>query len=243
MSKYYYKYRKANHKHFRKWLHALSLGILILGLSIVLYVFSPIILWHVYFFPTFASQNINTPIPKNQILNYESFMSEDNNSTQDKDYTNAKSWFPNFNPSKDFGKPKVSLYALSVPKINIKDAYVSTIDTDLGKHLINYPGTSIPGEIGNAVIFGHSTLPQLYNSKDYKTILSNAYKLKIGDSIYSNVNGVTYQYNIYRISVVDPDDTSVFLQDYDNSYLTLVTCTPPGTVWKRLVIKARLVNV
>jgi sortase A len=234
MSKRYYRYRKISKLPFRKWFQVLSLGILILGVVIVLYAFSPLILWQFYFSPTFASQNITPPIPKNQIVNQDS--------VQDTYYRNAKNWFPNFNPS-PLGRPKVSSYTLSIPKIRINDALVSTMDTDLGKHLVNYQGTSVPGDFGNAVIFGHSTLPQLYNPKDYKTILANAYKLKIGDSIYSNVNGVTYQHNIYNITVVGPDDTSVFTQDYDNSYLTLVTCTPPGTVWKRLVIKARLSKV
>ena len=120
---------------------------------------------------------------------------------------------------------------------------VSTVDTDVGKHLVNYEGTSILGDKGNAVIFGHSTLPQLYNPKDYKTIFANAYKLKIGDNIYGFVNGVSYLYKIYNTTVVDPSDTSIFAQSYNNSYLTLVTCTPPGTVWKRLIIKARLEKI
>ena len=37
-----------------------------------------------------------------------------------------------------------------------------------------------------------------------------------------------------NISVVEPSDTSIFQQDYDNSYLTLVTCTPPEQFGKGL---------
>lgn len=236
MSKYYY--RKTSRKPFRKWMRALSLGIIFLGLTIVLYFFSPLFLWQFYFVPIFASQNITIPIPKNNIVNPES-----SDSVTPKDYTNAKNWFPNFNHSLALEKPKVSSYALSIPKIRIQDAYVSTTDMNLGKHLVNFQGTSIPGDFGNAVIFGHSTLPQLYNPKDYKTIFANIYKLEIGDSIYPVVNGVTYLYKIYNITIVDPNDTSAFTQNYDNSYLTLVTCTPPGTLWKRLVIKARLSKI
>ena len=147
MSKYYYK--KGATKSFKKWFSILGLGIFISGLIIVLYVLSPVVLWQIYFSPIFASRNINTPIPKNQIVNQDA--------KQDKDYTNAKNWFPNFNPSENLGKPKVLSYTLSIPKIRIKDALVSTIDTDLGKHLVNYQGTGIPGDFGNAVIFGHST--------------------------------------------------------------------------------------
>ena len=90
------------------------------------------------------------------------------------------------------------------------------------------------------MIFGHSTLPQLFNPKNYKTIFANAYLLKENDLIYATVENITYKYRVYNISVVDPKDTSIFTQDLNDSYITLVTCTPPGTIWKRLIIKARL---
>ncbi len=132
---------------------------------------------------------------------------------------------------------------MSIPAIDIKDAIVSTNDYDLSKHLVNYQGTSTPPNLGNSVIFGHSTLPQLYDPTDYKTIFANVLKLKIGDDIFTNVNGVKYNYKIFNIYVVDANDTSIFTQTYDNSYITIVTCTPPGTVWKRLIIKARLEKI
>ena len=50
------------------------------------------------------------------------------------------------------------------------------------------------------------------------------------------------KYSIENISVVDPDNTSVLEQSFDDSYITLITCTPPGTIWKRLIIKARIVK-
>ncbi|MEK7160243.1 MAG: sortase, partial [Patescibacteria group bacterium] len=104
-------------------------------------------------------------------------------------------------------------------------------------------GTAIPGTQGNAVIFGHSTLPQLYNEKDYKTIFSNLYKLSIGDEIIVNSGNLTYKYIVENVVVVDPDNTSILEQNYDDSFLTLVTCTPPGTIWKRLVVKGRIEKI
>ncbi len=241
MSKYYY--TKAADKPFKKWLSILSLGIFFLGNATVLYIFSPLILWQIYFAPLFSSQNITTSIPKDNIVNPEtlaSLVEQAKNSAKLVDYSNANNWFPTFKPSQLLGKPKVSLYTLSIPKIHLKNASVSATDTDLGKHLVNYPGTGIPGEFGNAVIFGHSTLPQLYNPGDYKTIFANIFKLQIGDKIYVSLKKKTYSYKIYNINIVNPSDTSLFFQGYDNSYLTLVTCTPPGTIWKRLIVKARL---
>ena len=50
-------------------------------------------------------------------------------------------------------------------------------------------------------------------------------------------------YKIFNIRIVEQTDTYIFEQNYDNSYLTLVTCTPPGTIWKRLIIKAKLEKI
>ena len=244
MSKYYY---KREEDKLKKWFRRSSLLIFLIGLAITLYVFSPLILWQIYFAQLFGSQNITTPIPKTAVVSPETVASlivQAKNSIGMVDYTNAKNWFPTFTSKEKMrkGRPKVSSYTLSIPKINIKNAIVSTVDTDLGKHLINYEGTSILGDKGNTVIFGHSTLPQLYNPNDYKTIFANVYKLKIGDNIYGFVNSSAYLYRIYNTNVVDASDTSIFAQNYNNSYLTLVTCTPPGTTWKRLIIKAKLLE-
>lgn len=234
MGKYYYKKNKG--VRFKKYIRLLSILLFVIGLSTISYVLFPVISWQIYFMPAFASQNITSSIPRANIVDLV------RSSMDTTDYTDAKNWFPEFNPSsKD--QPDTPLYTISIPKINIEGATVSTVDNDLEKHLVNYGGTSIPGRNGNAVIFGHSTLPQLFNIKDYKTIFANVYKLENGDTIHATVNGVTYTYKIFKIIVVDPQDTSALIQDYDNSYLTLVTCTPPGTIWKRLVIKARLERI
>lgn len=210
------------------------------GLFILLYVFSPLMLWQIYFSQS-ASYYINAPVPKKTIVNADTVKSLFSQATlvvQGVDYTNAENWFPAFKTQKT--TLKVPTYALSIPKLGIHNAIVSTMDYDLSQHLVHYGSTAIPPDNGNAVIFGHSTLPQLFNPKDYKTIFANAYKLALGDIIEASVSGVSYVYKINEIRVVEPEDTSAFSQNYNTSYLTLITCTPPGTTWKRLVIKARL---
>ena len=234
MGKYYYKKSQVN--KLKKYLRLISILLFLAGVLILSYVLFPIISWQIYFQPSFASQNITSSIPRANIVDLAK------NSIDKTDYTRAENWFPNFNPSFT-NDVDTAIYTISIPKINIEKAEVSNADTDLTKHLVNYQGTSIPGKNGNAVIFGHSTLPQLFNAKDYKTIFANAYKLKNGDAIFATIKGVKYSYKIFKIIIIDPSDTSALTQDYDNSYLTLVTCTPPGTIWKRLVIKSRLERI
>lgn len=238
MAKYYYKASK----NFKKLSRVLALGLVLIGVVVFLYSFIPFISWQVYFAPIFASQNVQTPIPKTTVLDpgqIANLIAQAKNSIT-VDYTNAANWYPNYYP-KDGKKGGPDLYSISIKKIGIDKAEVSTVDYDLTRHTVNYQGTAIPPNTGNAVIFGHSTLPQLFNPNDYKTIFANAYKLQVGDEILVNMPQITYTYKVFSIIVVEADDTSVLEQNYNDSFLTLITCTPPGTTWKRLIIKAKLV--
>ncbi len=233
MTKYYYQ-KQRSYKTVVRFFSAL---LLVFGLIISFYTFLPIFSWHLYFSESFASQKINSPIPKISTLVNTA------GKTLSVNYLNANNWFPNYHPKADADEPGVGIYKMSIPSIDIKDAVVSTEDLNLAQHLVNFTGTAVPPNNGNAVIFGHSTLPQLYNPKDYKTIFANAYKIKTGDEILVTFDKVIYKYKVVSIIVVDPSDTSVLEQDTRDSFLTLITCTPPGTVWKRLVIKSRLVAI
>lgn len=153
------------------------------------------------------------------------------------DYTSANTWFTgtHLTPS-----PDVIVYSLSIPKLGIKDAVVRNDHSDLKQSLIHYPGTAMVGDLGNAVIFGHSVLPQFFNPKNYLTIFSTLHTLHKGDEIVATEDGATYTYKITDMYSVSPDDLSPLAQTYNGRYLTLITCTPPGTYLKRLIIRAEL---
>jgi sortase A len=157
------------------------------------------------------------------------------------DFTNANTWFPS-SPQKKIVTP-VNTYTLSIPKLKIADAMVTISGEDLNASLVHYGGTGLPGEYGNAVIFGHSTLPQFYSPTNYRTIFSTVPTLKIGDEILITYDGVSYRYEVFEMTVNDPSDLSALEQKFDDSYITLVTCVPPGTYWKRLHVKAKLVRL
>lgn len=238
MPKYYVKGSSFNYK---KYLRIGGLILILLGLSFFLYFFFPLFSYQVFISPIFAKSKIEAPIPKYLVVKKGVIgtLFSQGVASLTTDYTDARNWYPDLVPE-NVGKAKVKEYLLSIPKLKIENAAVSTQDYDLEKHLVQYLGTSIPGENGTAVIFGHSTLPQLFNPKNYKTIFATLHTLKIGDEISASVNGITYKYKIFSIVVTDPEDTNILSQSFDNSYITLVTCTPPGTIWKRLVIRASL---
>jgi len=162
-----------------------------------------------------------------------------------KDFTQAHLWFPGKQEGDGSQKPLIGVqeYFLTIPKLNISKAKVVVGGDDLTKSLIHYVPKSMPGEFGNVSIFGHSTLPQLYNEKDYKTIFTYLPSLEKGDAIFVEVGDLEYEYEVTDMFVVNPDKISVLDQQYDAAYLTLVTCVPPGTFWKRLIVKAKLLRL
>lgn len=238
MNSYYY---QKSHDHvIKKIVRFAGLFLSFIGLAIVAYIFSPLIVWQLTLAPAFASQQVTAPIPHSTLVTSMNIGSLVTSSISNLsiDYTNAENWYPTYHGTA--AAPREASYFLSIPRLHIGNAFVSAVDTDLSRHLVNLSGTPVPPDKGNTVIFGHSTLPQLFNPNDYKTIFANLHTIQIGDTIQATVNNVVYTYKVFSITVVDPTDTSVLSQQYDDSYLTIITCTPPGTIWKRLIVKARL---
>jgi len=236
MARYYLKRDGLNTKKYKK-----TIGILLtlVGSLTLLFFLFPILSYQIFL--TDYRNNIETPIPKNMIAredNIRSLITQGINYLTS-DYGDARNWYPQVT-EKIQKRTNIDSYLLSIPKLKIENAEVSTVDYDLDHHLIQYLGTAIPGDLGTAVIFGHSTLPQLFDPKNYKTIFANVHTLKVGDEFFATVEGSRFKYKIFSIVVTTPEDTNILSQGYDHSYITIVTCTPPGTIWKRLVIRAAL---
>lgn len=155
------------------------------------------------------------------------------------DYRRPQSWFPAA-PQLPPQPSKITHYTISIPELGIEDAAVEIGGEDLLKSMIHYSGTALPGQYGNATIFCHSALPQFFNAKNYKTICSTLPKLDIGDDIMVNYDGITYRYQVYKMVEVKPEDVEVLAQYYDGQYLSMITCVPPGTYLRRLIVRARL---
>ncbi len=242
-----YQYLKEDKSPQRRAVNYISYVSLTIGSIFLFWSFYPIVSFEIYS-RLFIQNSVSTPVPKlNQVSAIEqansvlgSFTNISNNL---RDFTQADLWFPTKPQGTLSRNLSIKEYTLSIPKLNIKNAHVTVGGDDLAKSLIQYLPQSLPGEYGNVVIFGHSTLPQLYNSKDYKTIFTFLPSLEKGDNIYITVGGITYTYAVYDMVVVNPDQVSVLDQRTDASYLTLITCVPPGTWWKRLVVRAKLTQL
>lgn len=110
----------------------------------------------------------------------------------------------------------------------------------LERGVVHYGNTAMPGEKGNSVIVGHSS-NNWWNSGKYKFAFILLDKLNEGDEIVLHYEGTRYVYEVTNKKVVVPTNTSVLDQSGDPR-ITLITCTPPGTSWKRLIVEAKQVS-
>lgn len=236
-------YKKKNNSFKAKTINYISYLFLVIGSLLLFWSFYPIVSFEIYS-RLFLKQKISSPVinnDKNLLSQANSVLGEFNIFSNNlRDFTQASLWFPAIGNNKISTTFSVKEYFLSIPKININQAKVIVGGEDLSKSLVHYLPETLPGDYGNVVIFGHSTLPQLYNVKDYKTIFTFLPSLEKGDIIRIKIGEIEYEYVVYDMFVVDPSEVSVLKQQKDGAYLTLITCVPPGTYLKRLVVKAKL---
>jgi sortase A len=124
---------------------------------------------------------------------------------------------------------------IQIPKINVSWAFVEGVQlSDLAKGPGHYPGTPLPGQIGNAAIAGHRTT---YGAPFY-----NANELRKGDRITITTLTGKYVYAVFKDPFpVKPTDYYV-VANSPSAQLTLTTCHPRYSAAKRLVVKARLLR-
>ncbi len=194
--------------------------------------YGPIIWYQGLVAPEIGNRSYVSPLPDTRVLGI-------NNNN----FYNPDSWFVASGNSNNLQieEPKGDTYYITIPALKIIRAKVEIHSDDLAKSLIHYHNTAAPGGQGSAVIFGHSVLPQFYNPKNYKTIFSTLHTLKNGESIVVEYDDVLYHYQVADKYEVNPEDMYVLDQDLSDKTLKLITCTPPGTYAKRLVVESRLV--
>lgn len=230
--------RKISHKTSR----VLAGTFFFLGLFLIAQVIFPMLGSFVILFPEFSTEIVSplasdyrpilpTPSikPKEVQANYDAYR--------------PSTWFVNSLANRGPDFKNSSTYTVSIPKLKIEKATVVIGGDDLKKSLIAWPTSAIPGSYGVTVIFGHSELPSLANPKNYSGIFTFIMDLKDKDEIFIDADNVRYRYLVFDKKVVEPSDLSVLEQRFDSPYLTLITCVPPGTLWKRGVVKARLVSL
>jgi sortase A len=138
---------------------------------------------------------------------------------------------------------RTSDFGLRIDKISINVPVVANVDPldESSYQKALYGGvaqakdSSVPGRGGNIFIFGHSG--SVDAKHPYGQILSKLNELKIGDQVIVYYQKKEYKYSVTKSTLYAPEDLSA-LQPTTKERLTIMTCWPPGTLDKRMIIFA-----
>lgn len=133
-----------------------------------------------------------------------------------------------------------------IPKINVDAPTVydvpsleeSVVQNKLRDGVVHYPipgANGLPGESGNTVFLGHSS-NDVFDDGDYKFVFVQLDRLVKGDTFYLHYKGTRYTYTVTEKKIINPTQVNELVISSDIPLATLVTCTPPGTALKRLVV-------
>ena len=126
---------------------------------------------------------------------------------------------------------------VEIPKINIKiPIYHTTEEEVLNKGAGHLEGSSLPvgGANTHAVISAHRGLPSA-------SLFTDLDQMKVGDHFLLHVLDETLCYEVDKISVVKPEDTTALAVEDGQDLVTLLTCTPYGVNTERLLVRGHRV--
>lgn len=129
--------------------------------------------------------------------------------------------------------------ALDVPIIWTQTEDNEQILSDLRNGVGHAYNTGFPGQHLAGVYYGHSSsMP--WSRGNYDTVFATLDKLNEGDQIVIQNPTSRYIYKVTAQAVTAPDDPEIFAQTEGQETITLVTCYPFGTAYKRLYVRAEL---
>lgn len=130
-------------------------------------------------------------------------------------------------------EPEVVLGTIEIPKLGLtrylfQGVSLHTLDKGPG----HWPGTALPGHMGNAVVAGHRT------SKDRP--FRDLDQLVPGDEIIYQTADGRFVYRVTGTAIVDPYAMWITTQTNART-TTLFACHPPGSTRQRIVVFGELV--
>ncbi len=216
---------------------------LISALGAIAIIFSvwPYISWQLFTVPKLTAKVDEAPVPQTQVLAANTQFNSSNVQII-KDSDGFSYFTTDFQPQNSTPSARPKQFLLTVPKLKIENALVKVDTINFFENLALFPGTAIPGDIGNSFITGHSVLPEFNDPKNYRTIFTKLSDLEVGDDVIARVGSQTFHFSVLYSKIVDPQDISVLVPiSGSGRNLTLMSCVPPGTSSKRLIIVAGLI--
>jgi sortase A len=128
--------------------------------------------------------------------------------------------------------PHTELGRIEIPRIELartmyEGVRLSTLDLGPG----HWPGTALPGDLGNVVVAGH----RVSHNQDFR----NLDQLAAGDEVIFETASGRHVYQVVSTEIVNPDALWIVDQAYAHT-ATLFACHPPGSVSQRIVVHLEL---
>jgi sortase A len=129
-------------------------------------------------------------------------------------------------------EPVVDLGTIDIPKVGLSaDMYEGIRLTTLDRGPGHWPGTALPGQLGNVVVAGH----RVSHAKPFR----NLDQLVPGDQVIFSTSAGRFVYTVTSTEVVPPD--ALWIVDQTTDYTaTLFACHPPGSTRQRIVVHLAL---
>jgi sortase A len=128
--------------------------------------------------------------------------------------------------------PIVQVGEIRIPKIGlVHPVYEGVTLTVIDKGPGHWPGSAMPGQLGNAVFAGHRTT----KTKPFR----NVDQLVPGDEIIFTTAAGTFTYRMTRQEIVSPKDVWI-VNPTPDATVTLFACHPPGSARQRIVVRGSL---
>jgi len=137
-------------------------------------------------------------------------------------------------PAPRADEPYIELGTIEIPKIGITKTLLEGISLNtLDRGPGHWPGTAMPGQVGNLVVAGHRTS----HDKPFR----NIDQLAIGDQVIFTTADGRFVYEVTGTTIVKPD--AMFIIDQTSTpTATLFACHPPGSTKQRIVVSLALVQ-
>jgi sortase A len=125
--------------------------------------------------------------------------------------------------------PIVQVGEIQIPKIGLNHKVFEGISlTVINKGPGHWPGSAMPGQLGNAVFAGHRTT--------YSKPFNKLNELVPGDEIIFHTADGTFVYTMTKTEIVKPTDVWI-VDPTPDATITLFACHPPGSARQRIVVR------
>jgi len=135
--------------------------------------------------------------------------------------------------------PKIGANAHVIENVNPYNA--REYQEALTRGVAHAQGTSLPGQNGTMFLFSHSSV-DFYRASQYNSVFYLIGKLETNDEIDIYYQTQKYVYRVTGKKIVEPTDISYLSKSSETKTLVLMTCYPPGTALKRLIVTSSAIE-